>query len=510
MELIQDDDIFHSVVVGYGCMGVVYAYTMKVVDEYWLREETKLLSWGALREKLDQPPGQLKDFLQKNGTRHCQIYINTATTQLDIAEADKVREHQSGDDDHGVWEDQQHEAYGFPLCMVKRLIPVEPPDGKPDNWENITKETGLKDIRWPPERRASPWQDAGQDLLKYHPLDYQPGKSKQLHNNFFHPGLNKDPFVGGKYESAWYVALRRARDEGASTVSNKEYYEPEPPNPPTLSTEVGVPTHETVELIDAFLDLVEGDRISVNVDGENEKVHFYAPIGIRFTAPSDHYLSPEHNRATTMVELPLPLPQKDKSVGGLKPAVPKLGFDDMRDKVVEPSLETVEWLLHNEYSDLDPRPHMGKVQHPDVDKEWVDENYEYFDASDDDRVDTGWRQAYQRFNAFGTFDNKFTDQLGLSDGERFSEPLMATVTSDDEETSTEDSDNLTVSVETPGFGVFAGLAGLGTGAWLHRRRSDDDETADSDETGAIDGEDDGNTTDERRAGETTEERSDDN
>jgi len=37
MALIQNDDLFHSVVVGYGCMGIVYAYTLKVRDAFWLR-----------------------------------------------------------------------------------------------------------------------------------------------------------------------------------------------------------------------------------------------------------------------------------------------------------------------------------------------------------------------------------------------------------------------------------------------------------------------------------------
>jgi len=51
---------------------------------------------------------------------------------------------------------------------------------------------------------------------------------------------------------------------------------------------------------------------------------------------------------------------------------------------------------------------MGK--HNTVDAGWLDRNYPYFDASDEDGVQTGWYQAYRRFNAFGTFDNAFTDE----------------------------------------------------------------------------------------------------
>jgi FAD/FMN-containing dehydrogenase len=50
--LVQSDDLFHSVVVAMGCMGVVYAYVLEVVDRYYLAERRELLDWNVLRERL--------------------------------------------------------------------------------------------------------------------------------------------------------------------------------------------------------------------------------------------------------------------------------------------------------------------------------------------------------------------------------------------------------------------------------------------------------------------------
>lgn len=364
-----------------------------------------------------------------------------------------------------------------------------------DGWVNNTK-----DQRWPPERRAKPWRDAGKALASFHPLDDHPGKSKQLHNNFFHPEINKDPFVGGMHESVWYSALRRIRDRGDE--STPEHFHPPPPSP-VPTTEIGVGIENVVEAVDTIRRKVrtvkQNDDIPREEDGEGRDVFFPVPMGIRFTAASSHFLSPEYDRETAMVELPLPLPKENQVVlieNDFKKDELPFDHDQMRKWVVMPALTEVEQFVRRQatlvdpISEAGPRPHMGK--HNTVDADWLDQNYEYFDASDSDDVETGWYQAYRRFNAWGTFDNKFTEELGL---EEFS-PGRSTNTEDTPEptretetpapSETEDDKEETVGREVPGFGFLAGLAGLGTGAWLHQRRSDDDETADSgDESAGI-------------------------
>lgn len=51
-ELIQNDDVFHSVVVGLGCMGMVYSYIVEVWDAYWLRETRVKVDWAEARDLL--------------------------------------------------------------------------------------------------------------------------------------------------------------------------------------------------------------------------------------------------------------------------------------------------------------------------------------------------------------------------------------------------------------------------------------------------------------------------
>lgn len=467
MELIQDDELFHSVVVGYGCMGVVYAYTLQVVDNYWLKEETELLAWSSLKQQLGRSRQSVKQFLTKDGTRHCQILLNTAAEQVP---SNKIKEHE----DHGVG---QHEAHRDPVCLVTRhKVTDNPPKtttrsnntvSKPsDGWVNATK-----DQRWPPERLARPFRDAAKAVQNFYPLDEYPGKARQMHNKFFHPQYRKDPFVGGMHKTVWYVALRRIRDRGDENTSR--YFHPPPP-PAAITTEVGVPAADVVEAVDAFRHRVR-NVVLRGSDVEEGQVFFPVPMGIRFTAASDHYLSPEHGRETAMVELPIP--------------VASSGFVDIViHDIIEPALTDVEQHVRETKKHLHPRPHMGK--HNTVTAEWLNENYELFDATGTDN-DVGWIQAYNRFNPFETFDNKFTAQLGLDDyyphpaenqditqeterDEQVTEETETEAPSDDstEATRTGDTSGEITEAVGPGLGFLAGLAGVGTGAWVLTQQRD--------------------------------------
>jgi L-gulono-1,4-lactone dehydrogenase len=66
-ELRKDDDVFNSVVVGMGCMGVIYSAAIAVEPEYWLTEVRELSTWAKERERIP-------DALQAN--RHYEVYLN--------------------------------------------------------------------------------------------------------------------------------------------------------------------------------------------------------------------------------------------------------------------------------------------------------------------------------------------------------------------------------------------------------------------------------------------------
>jgi hypothetical protein len=50
--LVQDDDWFNAVVVGMGCMGVIYSTVLRVVPSFWLKEVRSLSTWDAVKESL--------------------------------------------------------------------------------------------------------------------------------------------------------------------------------------------------------------------------------------------------------------------------------------------------------------------------------------------------------------------------------------------------------------------------------------------------------------------------
>jgi len=507
MELIQDDDVFRSVVVGYGCLGVVYAYTMEVTDNYWLREETSLMPWSELKAELNE--NGVEDFLTRDGCRHVMILVNTAAEQVP---EDKLID--------SLWEDPgEHEDYRDPVCLVRRQYKEELSldSENVDNNRNVYKpgdwDEGIADERWPPERRKTTARDVGQEVFnQLHPLKPNKKKAKQIHRRFFHPTHKRKPFVKKKRNTAWYVALRRTRDSG--NLNSSEYRHPEPPQP-APTTEIGVALDDLVDAVDAVRKRVRSVKQGTEIPASEKKdraidrkVFFGAPMGLRFTAPSEHFLSPEFERQTAMVEVPLPVNREGNETNAFsRTDIPALTQDEMRDWVVEPALDKIErHLLDN----FEARPHMGK--HNNVDADWLDETYEYFDASNTEEVETGWYQAYRRFNAFGTFNNKFTDeQLELHSfdpGEKSAENETDETLDDDHETdtptetstpttrSTEDRGDTaqptasdtkssspteeSTSVDGPGFNVLTGLASAGSTAWLlHRRLGKEEELSES-------------------------------
>jgi hypothetical protein len=81
---------------------------------------------------------------------------------------------------------------------------------------------------------------------------------------------------------------------------------------------------------------------------------------------------------------------------------PKEKMEEVRDTIAKPELTRIETALCYQGM-LDARPHLGK--HNTVTRSRLERLFPKFDA---------WLAAYKRFNAFGTFDNVFTDQLDLT------------------------------------------------------------------------------------------------
>lgn len=74
-KLEQDDVWFRSVVVGIGCMGLVYAITLRVVPRYWLAETRLLSKWSEVRRDLEEGA------VLRN--RHWEVLVNPHPTDGD-------------------------------------------------------------------------------------------------------------------------------------------------------------------------------------------------------------------------------------------------------------------------------------------------------------------------------------------------------------------------------------------------------------------------------------------
>jgi FAD/FMN-containing dehydrogenase len=67
--LVQNDHWFNAVLVGMGCMGVLYSVILQVEPSYWLKEVRTLSSWTKVREQL-----RSGDVLREN--LHYEVYFN--------------------------------------------------------------------------------------------------------------------------------------------------------------------------------------------------------------------------------------------------------------------------------------------------------------------------------------------------------------------------------------------------------------------------------------------------
>lgn len=349
MVLEQDDDLFHSVVVSYGCMGIATAYTLEVRDAYWLEEDSKLTSLRHVQGLLDGPPVPLGDgheapaFLPED--RHIQVLINTA---------------QLGQDDV--------------TCLIRRHSETDV-QKKPSNWLQ----------KWPPERRPNLPQMVVQSLVERidlpAPDDDRPRLGDQLEVTFFEVASREKPFVRGRSETASYIALRRLRDGRAPDKAAK-------PPPRAISTDLAVPVMRTGDALRRLIRAIQ-DRNAL----------FAVPIGIRFTAPSAHYLAASYGRYTGMLELPI-LVEAPRPPHKTEKQVEREVRRRLR--LAKTELEAIERELRAD-AGLRVRPHLGK--YTEIDRQGLEASFPRLDR---------WLDAYRRFNPFGLFDNEFTDQFDLS------------------------------------------------------------------------------------------------
>jgi len=197
------------------------------------------------------------------------------------------------------------------------------------------------------------------------------------------------------YRAPSYVALRRLRE------SKTDPETPPDPPPPAISTEIAVPADQVVRAVEGVFDEVIHSDYA-----------YHVPMGVRFVARGEHALSPEYkgenDRDVPVAKVEVPyIVGEYKRLKVLTPVFPesKLTRQEMVSHA-KSALENIEdrLITMSDRGLLDfARPHMGKTN--TLSREQLEDHYDKFET---------WQSLHQEFDAFGTFNNAFTDRKGLS------------------------------------------------------------------------------------------------
>jgi hypothetical protein len=369
MALIQDDEIFRNAVVGYGSLGVATAYTLELRDPYWLRENNYIDSWNNLNL-----------YQEAQNHRHLNVLVDLAGPQV------------TGNPNPN------------PLCRVRTQDIVPSRNRAPTERKTIGETVGgvttaiLEEIGELPLEVISNLNDPV-SVIEQFPRDLMRSVANAA-----------SPFKRGRNETLWHYALRRVPDKTGPQDK------PVPPNK-AITTEVAVPASQVKPAVETVIRTVQ-----------NDSRFFPIPLGIRFTASTDHNFTPEYKREIAMLEFIIPVPPGlRKNINSVKTAndtpgpfgpvyaKPKkifwqkvrlffqlanlMHFANLGD--AKDGLSIVEDALVSQHAG---RPHMGKYNSIDTGA-----SRSYMDPQNMHPNYSRWVEAYDYFNQFGTFDSDFTD-----------------------------------------------------------------------------------------------------
>ena len=378
-QLTQDDDAFYSVVASMGTMGVVYAYTIEVIDLYWVEERKEYFEWPRDYERI----------------------YNRAKAGEDLS----ITLHP-----YATLENGNHMAFATTFQRVNRSY-VDSID--PNLWANP-----------PPPQTNSPLLQTVADLVN-------------------DPALNLEHELVGSIMSAtpwiWRGILNdefeAAKDfKPFLSVYYNTYMRPTADHFPATFSETAVPMDKLFDFTNAALKVVEeyklpdvyftglGQTISGLIEGftpfvpdgiltwtfnlltlgwfgvidgitstvaapSPTKFEFMLPFSLRFVGKSDHYLSMQYGRNTGHFE--------SFMVNGMH----------NRDF----ALQTLERELNiNQYENFEGRPHWGMMfwDFPGGPNGWAEKLYP---------KGSKWKALQKKLNEKGVFTGPMTHALNLDD-----------------------------------------------------------------------------------------------
>jgi len=316
IELLQDDDAFHSVVVALGSMGVVCSFVIEVRKSYLLAEHREVRSWGELKKNLEQGNFQpLRGPARERKLRHFEFLINPY-----------------GDGSNNK-------------CLVT--------------------------YRWEPERASK--RNAGRSRPFLATLLTSIRELDQIYALILSafPGLS--PFVI-KFELTQLVdSLYVAQSYQVLHLGDANYV-------PAYSSELSFSAEEDDPVHGRFQYMRAVDRLIELARREARHGRYHnIPLSVRFVAESPHLLALSQGRKSAIIEIPL------------LAAVPG-GWDLLR------------YYERRMFDEFKARAHWGQANFI-IGADRIFEAYP--------QVFERWLGVRARLCPNGTFDNSFTERMGL-------------------------------------------------------------------------------------------------
>ena len=310
--LVQNDDVFNSVVCGYGLFGVAYSYTLAVRNFYWMNERNSPNNWKGVKKLLRDVDGnKVPKFLKQN--HQVKLYINTAGCVKDRGLHDGI------DVRVDKWNVMNRPGVKFPLnnyrlmpARYKSIHPIWPPMQKRKFDFQMKKiiEPGLTKYKLENKDKKE------LSILNFTLKQFFFSKSGLVKYN----NKDKEDEYKGKFDSsAYYRVLRRGRDnnitkdkrlsKAQSDIDNTKPTADPVPQDYGPSIEICVPLNKTIVAIEELMKCISAG----NKNGLSPSIglNFVGPVGVRFTKKSDHLLAPAYGRDSAFIELAGLLPSKD-------------------------------------------------------------------------------------------------------------------------------------------------------------------------------------------------------
>lgn len=423
--LIQNDDVFNSALVNVGTFGLVYSVIVRVVPRFFLLETNEITIWEHLKERLLQQHKLMfrdsltADELEKTqGAKHEIFEYKT----FDAKGMECTHPHEdlcieaNGEGGLRVSNIRQasilvnYNAYmGAHFCRITRQYELPYDVVQENGWETekVKKDEGRK--LKPSEKKTL------QSILDYlgETLRYDPSQQDRLYTKKQQLILSSVIFPPSQKEKSKAESIHATMDtlveihdnpltDRTATKAKKAPIEPETEDyyfnrgyrvylKPSDLNGYGIETGFAIRKDEAgpelsqreapnYIAAIDRSLAIAKTHWEQGRYIQTATTAVRFVKGSRAYLSPQYGDLTCMIEM---LNVADTHGG-----------------------KELFYRYQKAFQEMEGRPHWGlDLSVTTGNNHFLEHTYPKFPI---------WKQVYDIMNAHGTFDNRFTDRMGLS------------------------------------------------------------------------------------------------